>query len=491
MKSLASIVLVTFTLAQHALAVTSQQIHIDLAKTLSSGSEVVLTTDPSYATSFTQRWTVYSKAEPSYDIAMKPATTTDVQKIIQYATMNNVSFLATGGGHGYSTSLSGVKGALNIDLSKFRKVTVDAAANTMTVGAATIFADMLDPLYAAGKQMPSGGSSTPSIIGVTLGGGIGPLTGAYGLLIDSLLSVEMVTGSGQILTVSATKNSDLFWGMRGAGVNFGIVTSATYRIYDTINNGMVYNADMSFNGEKNETIFKILRSYQGTQDNKLALSVSSSVKNKVPEISLSAIYFGTKEQGDAAIKAFLDQQPTFSNISVVPYNKLVYVANFGGDAFARIKGVRADLWGYQLNDVTVSTLSSTYTKFVNFVLDNPALENSASWLIEKFGLGVTATIPDDSTAYAWRKAVAYGFFAFYLPENVSEQMTTTADQFAEKIRSDLASGCGNPQRNVFPNYARGTETPEQVYGKSKLPKLRSLKKKHDPKGLFNKYNSFA
>lgn len=120
-----------------------------------------------------------------------------------------------------------------------------------------------------------------------MGGGIGPLTGAYGLLIDSLLSVEMVTGSGQILTVSATKNSDLFWGMRGAGVNFGIVTSATYRIYDTINNGMVYNADMSFNGEKNETIFKILRSYQGTQDNKLALSVSSSVKNKVVSLTTS------------------------------------------------------------------------------------------------------------------------------------------------------------------------------------------------------------
>lgn len=158
--------------------------------------------------------------------------------------------------------------------------------------------------------------------------------------------------------------------------------------------------------------------------------------------------------------------------------------------FARIKGVRADLWGYQLNDVTVSTLSSTYTKFINFVLDNPALENPL-WLVEKFGLGVTATIPDESTAYAWRKAVAYGFFSFNLPANVSEQMTNTVDQFSEKIRSGLTSGCGNPQGNVFPNYARGIETPEQVYGKSKLPKLRSLKKKYDPKGLFNKYNSFA
>jgi FAD/FMN-containing dehydrogenase len=114
-----------------------------------------------------------------------------------------------------------------------------------------------------------------------LGGGIGPLTGPHGLLIDSLLSLEMVTGSGQIVTVSATQNSDLFWGMRGAGVNFGIVTSATYRIYDTINNGMVYNADMVFDAEQNKTIFQILRDYQGKQDDKLAISLASSVKNNI------------------------------------------------------------------------------------------------------------------------------------------------------------------------------------------------------------------
>jgi FAD/FMN-containing dehydrogenase len=107
------------------------------------------------------------------------------------------------------------------------------------------------------------------------------LTGEHGLLIDSLLSVEMVTGSGNILTASATENPDLFWGMRGAGVNFGVVTSATYRIYDTINNGMVYNADMSFNAEKNATIFKILQTYQGNQDDKLALSISASLRNNV------------------------------------------------------------------------------------------------------------------------------------------------------------------------------------------------------------------
>ena len=115
--------------------------------------------------------------------------------------------------------------------------------------------------------------------GVTSGAGIGPLTGEHGLVIDSLLSVRMVTGTGQILNVSATQDSDLFWGLRGAGTNFGIVTSATYRIYDQLNNGNVYNADLVFPGEQNGTIWKILQTYQGTQDGKLALHIGSSLRD--------------------------------------------------------------------------------------------------------------------------------------------------------------------------------------------------------------------
>ena len=153
MTFLASVLFITSTLAQHAYAVASQQIQADLINTLSRGSEVVFTTDHSYSTNFTQRWSIYSECDPTYNVAAKPATTKDVQTIVKYAAQNNVPFLATGGGHGYSTSLSGLKGALNVDLSKFRKVSVNGSANTLTVGAAAIFADMYNPLYAAGKQM--------------------------------------------------------------------------------------------------------------------------------------------------------------------------------------------------------------------------------------------------------------------------------------------------------------------------------------------------
>jgi hypothetical protein len=169
---------------------------------------------------------------------------------------------------------------------------------------------------------------------------------------------------------------------------------------------------------------------------------------------------------------------------------LVYTANFGGDVYARQKGVQADLWGYQLNNLTVPTLTSTYTKLINFLLANPSI-TTAWWSLEKFGLGVTASIPDDSTAYPWRKAVSYGFFEFNLPNNVTTETASTVDAFAKKLRSNLVTDCGNPQGNVYINYARGDEKPEQIYRKSKLPRLRLLKAKYDPKGLFNHYNSFA
>lgn len=112
------------------------------------------------------------------------------------------------------------------------------------------------------------------MVGATLGAGIGPLTGLHGLVIDALLSVRMVTGTGEVIDVSATENSDLFWGMRGAGSNFGIVTSATYRIYDQTNGGQVMNADLLFPASANGTFWEIIKSFQEDHPDPLSLMVS-------------------------------------------------------------------------------------------------------------------------------------------------------------------------------------------------------------------------
>lgn len=93
-------------------------------------------------------------------------------------------------------------------------------------------------------------------MGATLGGGIGRSHGIHGMIIDALVSARVVTADGQIVEASETTNPDLFWGLRGAGQNFGIVTSATYKLHPLRNNGVWTTADILLTPEKNVSYFE-------------------------------------------------------------------------------------------------------------------------------------------------------------------------------------------------------------------------------------------
>lgn len=98
------------------------------------------------------------------------------------------------------------------------------------------------------------------------------LQGLRGLLVDSLVSVRLITASGTIVTASEKENADLFWGIRGAGYNFGIVTSATYKVYDATNHGQVVNGDFLFPASANQSVWQVLQSYDATLPAQLALT---------------------------------------------------------------------------------------------------------------------------------------------------------------------------------------------------------------------------
>ena len=119
-----------------------------------------------------------------------------------------------------------------------------------------------------------GYDSCVGLLGATLGGGVGPYGGLHGLQLDSLLSVRMVTGTGSLINVSATSHPDLWWGMRGAGFNFGIVTSATYQIYDFTNHGQAMNADFRFHASQNASLYEFVRSYTGTLPDGFSIDVA-------------------------------------------------------------------------------------------------------------------------------------------------------------------------------------------------------------------------
>jgi len=125
------------------------------------------------------------------------------------------------------------------------------------------------------------------MVGVTLGGGVGPWGGVHGLLIDALLSLRVVTASGRVIDVSATSNPDLFWAFRGAGANFGIVVSATYQLQKQVNKGQILVADMLFPAEKNNSYFNLLETYNGKVPAGLSITSFVLYNSTIGQVSSS------------------------------------------------------------------------------------------------------------------------------------------------------------------------------------------------------------
>ena len=124
------------------------------------------------------------------------------------------------------------------------------------------------------------------MVGATIGAGIGTLQGLHGLILDSLVSVRMVTASGDLITVSKTEHPDLFWALRGAGANFGIITSATYTIYDATNGGQVVNADFIFPPSANRSVFEFLKSLDESIPAPLSLQIQLSFSQTTKQVRI-------------------------------------------------------------------------------------------------------------------------------------------------------------------------------------------------------------
>jgi len=173
--------------------------------------------------------------DPRYD-SVQPAgiaycaTPQDVQTCLAFVKKFNLAFAPRSGGHsynGYSTSTG-----LVIDVTRMNTVTVNTSNNTTTIGAGTRLIDVYSALAQYGLALPAGSCPTVGVAGLTLGGGVGVIGRKFGLTCDNLLSAQIVTADGRILTCDANHEPDLFWGLRGGGGgNFGIVTSFNFQAH--------------------------------------------------------------------------------------------------------------------------------------------------------------------------------------------------------------------------------------------------------------------
>jgi FAD/FMN-containing dehydrogenase len=148
---------------------------------------------------------------------------------VKFARDAGLPVAVRGGGHSFP-GLSTSEGGLNIDLSLMRGIRVDPVAHVARAQAGVLLGELDRETQAFGLAVPAGIVTHTGLAGLTLGGGIGWLMRKFGLTIDQLLSVDVVTASGDFVTASEKENADLFWGVRGGGGNFGVITEFEFRL---------------------------------------------------------------------------------------------------------------------------------------------------------------------------------------------------------------------------------------------------------------------
>ena len=218
------------------------------------------------------RGPIIARGDQSYDVERKvyngmidrhPALivkcrdVADVIACVNFGRENKILTAIRSGGHN-AGGLGLCDDGLVIDLSLMKGIRIDLKANTVRVEGGCLLGDIDHATQPFDKAVPSGILSTTGISGLMLGGGIGHLSRAYGLTIDSLIEADIVLASGKLITTSEQESSDLFWAIRGGGGNFGVVTSFLFKLSDA---GTVYGGPMLWHITEGEEMMRFYRDY--------------------------------------------------------------------------------------------------------------------------------------------------------------------------------------------------------------------------------------
>lgn len=258
------------------------------------------------------------------------ADVADVVTAVNFARENGLRVAIRGGGHN-GPGLGSVDDGLMIDMTMMKGVRVDPANRTVRAGPGCTQGDVDHATHVYGLAVPAGIVSTTGIAGLALGGGTGYLTRKYGLTIDSLLEADVVLADGSIVTASKSENSDLYWGLRGGGGNFGVVTSFLFQAHPA---GMVYAGPIFWDLEDAATVMRAYRDFLPTAPEELGAFVGLKTVPPVDPFpaehqgkhacAIIACYNGPAETGEAVIGELLGKVPAslFNWMSAMPFPAL-------------------------------------------------------------------------------------------------------------------------------------------------------------------------
>jgi hypothetical protein len=218
------------------------------------GGELLLPSDGGAFRDATRLWNGMIDKTPAF--VARPRRTQDVAISVDFAREHGLAFSVKGGGHNIAGTAV-VDGGFTLDMSSMRDIDVDVDARLVHAGAGCLLQHVDRATQAHGLATVLGFFSETGIAGLTLGGGFGYLARRFGFAVDNLEAVEVVTADGRPRRASRDENADLFWAIRGAGANFGAVTTFTYRLHEV--GPSVYGGLIAWPFERAE---EILRAYR-------------------------------------------------------------------------------------------------------------------------------------------------------------------------------------------------------------------------------------
>lgn len=288
-------------------------------------------------------------------------------------------------------------------MDKLKSVVFGADGTEVTIGGGALIADVVPVAYAKSSHTLTGTCNCVGALGAILGGGFSNLMGQYGLGVDDVLSLNVVKPNGQAVIISAAldkglNDRDLFWAMRGAGPNFGIVTSAVLRAHPVPAEKLnAWTGPLSFSPDKLEAVITAIQNLNLTPEMALSVTILSI---GVPTIMTGLFYNGPEAAGRLAFKSLLDLGPLTDRTAITPYT----MWNAGSDT-ACLKGGRKPTFGVGFAKLDPAAWRTVYNLWVELVAKPDSSKSSI--LMNAVPHEKARTLPDSSSAYPFRRNVNF------------------------------------------------------------------------------------
>jgi FAD/FMN-containing dehydrogenase len=439
-----------------------------------------------------------ARGDPGYDrartvfnamIDRRPAviarcrTTADVAIAVNFAREREFEVAVRSGGHSVA-GLGVCDGGIVIDLAGLKTIQVDAPAKRVRAGGGVLWGELDAATQAHGLHTPGGRVTTTGIGGFTTGGGYGWTSSRYGLACDNLLSAEVVLADGSVVVAGEHAHDDLFWGLRGGGGNFGIVTEFEFQLHEL---GPIVLAGLAlWPVERAADVLRGWRDYVDTAPDELSTGaallvappeefVPDHLKGR-PALGLIAMYVGEPDEGSVVVQPLKDLGPDLDLIGPMPYTAFQAML----DPMAP-PGLRSYWRGEYLSRLTDEAIDT-------FAAHAPATAAAAAPLsqmvIFRIGQAVTA-VPDEASAFSHRDA-NYLFHPISVWSNAADdaRMIAANRAFADAMRPH-ATGAS------YLNFTPETDRVRAAYGGAKHERLVALKDRYDPDNLFRMNQNIA